>query len=77
MSPSDNGSRGYTQLHAQRYIQFLGCWTFANPTDAVKRRDKHEYIQLLLKVVESNMTRADKAGAWETIAALEALDNLL
>lgn len=77
MSPHDNGSRNYTQFHAQRYVRFLGCWSFVNPTDAAKRRDPNEYRELLLKLIEANKTRDDKIGTWETLAAFEELDNLL
>ena len=76
MPRKNNGKTDYTQFHAAKYVRYLGCWTFVNPTDAAKRRDPEEYRQLLNKVIEANSSRTDSAGQWETDAALEALGEL-
>jgi hypothetical protein len=69
-------ARTYSQTEAERFVKFLGCWQFANPTDAAKRRDDGEYGRLLRRLIEVNKSRQDEAGIWETAAAYRELDIL-
>jgi hypothetical protein len=73
MSKND---RNYTKLDAEKFVKQLGCWTFVNPTDAVKRRDKNEYLALLEKLIAVNKTRHDMIGSWEIQAAYQILTTL-
>jgi hypothetical protein len=66
----------YDQEAAIRFIKYLGCHRFANPTDAVKRRDPDKYRYLLCKVIEINRNRTDLPGVWEFEAAVDALKKL-
>jgi hypothetical protein len=72
----DNGGNNYGRTEINRYIKYLGCWTFVNPVDASKRRDPREYQQILRKLIEVNRTRLDTVGRMETDAALEAIRRL-
>jgi len=74
--PQKNSEHNYTKLDAVRYIKYLGCWTFVNEVDAVKRRDPAEYAQLLRQLIEVNKTRRDSVGRWERAAAKEVLKKL-
>jgi hypothetical protein len=67
------GQKSYGKLEAQRYVRYLGCWTFVNPTDAAKRRDPEEYKALLRQLIEVNKTRHDQIGMFETQYAKQAL----
>ena len=66
----------YGKFQHEQFIELLGCWTFVNPRDAIKRRDPKDYQEWLLKLIEVNKTREDRAGYWETKAAIKALKNL-
>ena len=66
-------ARSYTQREIERFIKYLGCWTFANEVDAINRRDPAEYHRLLLKFLRVNMNRQDDVGKWERLAAMRAL----
>jgi hypothetical protein len=70
---TEKNNRTYTKLDAQRYVAFLGCWTFANPIDAANRRDLRDYLHLLTMLIEVNKTRHDHIGRWETEAAKRIL----
>jgi len=70
---SDYRNRSYDKPHAERFVKYLGCHTFMNPVDAIKRRDPAEYRQLLQKLIEVNRTRLDSVGRAETAAAERAL----
>lgn len=74
--PQDNSKRDYTRCQAERYVQLLGCWGFANPTDAAKRRSPVEYKKFLLQLIEVNKNRTDKVGVWEIEAAKIELSKL-
>jgi hypothetical protein len=67
-TPADR-HKHYGRFEVQRYVKFLGCWSFVNPTDAVKRRDPQEYRSLLQRLIEVNRTRWDNIGFWEVQAA--------
>ena len=68
--------RSYTQTECEKFISLLGCWQFANPTDAAKRRDPAEYHRLLIKFLRVNMNRKDEVGKWERLAAMNALKKI-
>jgi hypothetical protein len=72
----DNGGHNYGRTEVNRYIKYLGCWTFGNPANASKRRDPQEYQQMLRQLIEVNRNRQDIVGRMETDAALEALRRL-
>lgn len=83
----DNGRGNYNQLEVNRFIKHLGCWTFVNPTDAIKRRDPNDYRDYLEKLIEANTNpqvyankkapaRMDEVGKMETAAARQALRGL-
>jgi len=71
-----SGNNEYGKFQHERYVHLLGCWTFVNPTDAVKRRDPNDYKELLLKLITANKTRYDRGGQWEIQAAIKALEAL-
>lgn len=71
-----NGDRRFTKKDAEDYVRKYGCWQFANPTDAIKRRDPQDYRELLIKLIETLKSRKDSVGVWETAAAKKELKTL-
>ena len=79
--PQTYGMRVYNRNEAFLYVSKLGCWSYANPTDAIKRRDVKEYKKMLRNLIITNRDRVLQEqlslkpgpGTWETEAAIEIL----
>lgn len=74
--PKPDPGPEYGRSDCDRFVRYLGCWSFVNPVNAVHRRDPAEYVGLLKQLIAVNKTRQDNFGRWETLAALSELRRL-